>query len=164
MSFKLNNRLVHHGTSRNSTFLLVFSKVHEIRSLKQSTILDAWRCSLVVTACIFQRRFILATLWIFLVLKLASSFEDRCNHEHLQAPKTDDCFRLRISWTFEKTNKKVQFRLIRRSTSRLFNLISIKSPFWPIRSSSSVIHRSLTVLSLFVFDWCKLPKKVPSLQ
>ena len=41
MSFKFNNRLVHHGTSRNSTFLLVFLKVHEIRSLKQSTILDA---------------------------------------------------------------------------------------------------------------------------
>ena len=43
-------------------------------------------------------------------------------------------------WLFQTKNpmnfrknpiKKVEFRVIRRLTSRLFNWISIKSPFWP---------------------------------
>ena len=69
MLFKLNNRLVDHRISENSTFLLVLSKVHGILILKQSTVLGAERCSLIAgvpkTACIFQRKSILATLWIF---------------------------------------------------------------------------------------------------
>ena len=55
---KLNNRLVDHQVSRNSTFLLFFWKVHEIVSLEQSTVLGADRCALIAgapkTACIFQ--------------------------------------------------------------------------------------------------------------
>ena len=64
MLFKLKNRLVDRRISRNSTFLLVFSKVHEILSLKQSSFLGVCRCSLIAgvpkTACIFQRKSILA--------------------------------------------------------------------------------------------------------
>ena len=43
-----------------------------------------------------------------------------------------DCayrFRHRIPWTFEKNNKKVKFRLLQWSTSRLFNLKVPKSSF-----------------------------------
>ena len=50
MSFKFNKRLVHHGTSRNSTFLLVFWKVHGFLSLEQSTVLGADRCALIAAA------------------------------------------------------------------------------------------------------------------
>ena len=69
MVFKLNNRLVHHGISRNSIFLLDSWKVHGILSLEQSTVLGADRCALIAgvpkTACIFQQISILGTLWIF---------------------------------------------------------------------------------------------------
>ena len=72
MLFKLNNRLVHHCISRNSTFLLVFPKIHRILSLKQPSVLGACRCSPIAavlkTACILQQISILATLWIFLAL------------------------------------------------------------------------------------------------
>ena len=55
---KLNNQLVDHQVSRNSTFLLVFRKVHGILSLEQLTVLGADRCALIAgapkTACIFQ--------------------------------------------------------------------------------------------------------------
>ena len=60
MLFKSNNRLVHHGISRNSTFLLSFWKVHEILSLEQSTVSGAERCALIAavpkTACNFQHQ------------------------------------------------------------------------------------------------------------
>ena len=60
MLFKLNNRLVHHGISRNSTFLLGFWKVHGILSLEQSTVLGAEGCELIAavskTACNFQHQ------------------------------------------------------------------------------------------------------------
>ena len=69
MLLKLNNRLVDHQVSRNSTFLLIFWKVHGILSLEQLTVLGADRCALIAgvpkTACIFQRKYILATLWKF---------------------------------------------------------------------------------------------------
>ena len=69
MVLKLINRLVDHRISENSTFLLVLSKVHETLILKQSMVLGGERCSLIAevpkTACIFQRKSILATLWIF---------------------------------------------------------------------------------------------------
>ena len=69
MLFKLNNQLVDRCISRNSIFLLVFPKVHEILSLKQSSVLGVGRCSLIAgvhkTACSFQRKSIFATLWIF---------------------------------------------------------------------------------------------------
>ena len=48
MLLKLNNRLVDHQVSRNSTFLLIFWKVHGILSLEQLTVLGADRCALIV--------------------------------------------------------------------------------------------------------------------
>ena len=58
MLFKLNNGLVDHQVSQNSTFLLDFWKVHGFLSLEQSTVLGADRCALIAgalkTACIFQ--------------------------------------------------------------------------------------------------------------
>ena len=60
MLLKLNNRLIDHQVSRNSTFLLVFWKVHEILSLEQSTVLGADRCALIAgvpkNACNFQHQ------------------------------------------------------------------------------------------------------------
>ena len=50
MLLKLNNRLVDHQVSRNSTFLLVFWKVHGFLSLEQSTVLGADRCALIAAA------------------------------------------------------------------------------------------------------------------
>ena len=60
MVLKLNNRLVDHRISENSTVLLVLSKVHGILILKQSTVLGVERCSLIAgvpkTACNFQHQ------------------------------------------------------------------------------------------------------------
>ena len=60
MLLKLNNRLVDHQVSRNSTFLLIFWKVHGILSLEQLTVLGADRCALIAgvpkTACNFQHQ------------------------------------------------------------------------------------------------------------
>ena len=57
---KLNNRLVDHQVSWNSTFLLFFWKVHGIPSLEQSTVSGAERCALIAavpkTACNFQHQ------------------------------------------------------------------------------------------------------------
>ena len=57
MLLKLNNRLVDHQVSRNSTFLLIFWKVYGILTLEQSTALGVDRCALIAgvlkTACIF---------------------------------------------------------------------------------------------------------------
>ena len=63
---KLNNRLVDHQVSWNSTFLLVFWKVNGILSLEQSTVLGAEGCALIAavpkTACNFQHQEYVALL------------------------------------------------------------------------------------------------------
>ena len=112
MLIKLNNRLVDRRISRNWTFLLVFSKVHEILSLKQSSVLGACRCSWLQGSSKLLASF--STKNIHKVAKMDIRWKCKqlgtpATSEHLQASKIVDCFRLRISWTFEKPIKKLNF-------------------------------------------------------